>query len=157
MKKILKSIVFTGAFLALAFYASRLHAQNTNHSVTADDLVKVGFTNVRQETPTAGGRFVGPNEYFEVSDKVASPDSEAPNIVMVSDFSSSQNLAGSTLFTYGSDSHDFAIPGGRGKEGAMFDGRTAINFVKNNHYIVIVGPNREKIEALALAVANKIQ
>lgn len=123
-------------------------------TITADDLIKAGFSGVKRETAQANGRFSGSVPYFEVSDKVTDPTSEAPNIVMVDD---SLAGAGAINYTYGSDSHAFSIAGGQGKEGAMFDGRVTVSFVKNGHYDVIMGPNRQKIEALANLMAQKVQ
>jgi len=140
---------------ALAPGASNTGSQGVFSSpVTVGDLIKAGFTAVKQEVPLPNGRFNGPPLYFSVSDKASDPTSEAPNIVMVDD---SLTVAGAISYTYGSNSQAFAIIGGQGKEGTMFDGRIAINFVKNGHYVVVFGPNKQKIEALANLVAQKIR
>jgi len=126
--------------------------------ITASDLQNAGFTGVKQESPQAGGRFRGPADYFEVSDRVNDPQSEAPNIVMVdSAYHNNFSLANGDLYVYGTSSHPFDIVGGRGQEGTMFDGRIAINFIKGNNYTVIMGPNRQKIEALAQLVVQKVK
>lgn len=133
-------------------------ASAASASLMEADLQKAGFTQVKQIAPTtATGRFAGPQLYFQVSDKVTAPNSEAPNVVMVSDFVSTYQLGKGALFNYGADSHDFSVLGGSGQEATMFDGRVAINFIKNNHYDVIIGPNKSKIEALATLLAGEIQ
>ena len=61
------------------------------------------------------------------------------------------------LFSYGTDTRAFAISGGVGQEADFADGeRVALNFSKGIYYVVIIGPNSQKIEALARIVAAKI-
>lgn len=135
-----------------------------NHSLAADaafvsaaDLQKAGYTQVKQIAPTAAGRFAGPNLYFSVSDKVSDPNSEAPNVAMAEDFTASYDLSGVTLYNYGADSQTLSVSGGTGQVATLADGRVAINFIKNNHYDVVIAPNRVKAEALASIMAAKIQ
>ena len=136
-------------------WSNSLAAAN-NISLTANDLVRAGFSQVKVMAPAASGRFGGPNQYFSVSDKVSSPTSEAPNIVMISDSSLPYPPASSALFQYGTDSQVFSIIGGQGQEATLADGRVAINFIKSSNYVVIIGPNRSKIETLAVDLAGKI-
>jgi len=123
-----------------------------------NSLIQVGFSNVKQETETPSGRFKTPPYYFEVSDRVDATSSEASNIVMVYIYNSPDVFTTDTSFyTYGSDSHSFTIIGGVGKEGTMFDNRIVVNFTKGSTYVVVIGPNKQKIEGLAILVAQEIQ
>jgi len=160
-KKILQSsllvlgfVFFISAF-SFFFQSSLSHAAAASSFVTEADLQKAGFTQVKLIAPTSAGRFTGPELYFQVSDKVTAPTSETPNVVMVYDFAPSYQLGNGALFNYGSDSHDFSISGGSGQEATLFDGKVAISFVKNNHYDVIIGPNKAHVEALAQEMAAK--
>ena len=143
--------------LAIFFRLNYSRAAATAVFVSAADLQAAGFIQAKPLTPTASGRFSGPNLYFEVSDKVTAPSSEAPNIVMAEVFVVPYQLVTGALFNYRADSRDFQVLGGSGKEATMADGRVAINFIKNYHYDVIIGPSKTKIEALASLLAGKIQ
>jgi hypothetical protein len=157
-KKIISITMLVLVIITITLFKSKISQatpDTASSPVIVSDLAKAGFTGVKQEVPLAGGRFSGPALYFAVSDKVMTDStSEAPNIVMVSDL---QADAGALAYTYGSNSHAFDIAGGQGKEGIMFDARITINFVKNGHYVVIIGPNKQKIEALASLASQKIQ
>jgi hypothetical protein len=142
---------------ALTVGLSNSQAASNSMSVTTADLSRAGFTQVKAAVPTATGHFQGPNLYFTVSDKVAATSSEAPNLVMVSNLALPYAPASTALFKYGQDSHDFSISGGLGQEATLADGRVAINFIKGSNYVVIIGPNQAKIEALTTIVAGKIQ
>lgn len=130
-------------------------------AATVADLTTAGYTQVKALAPQGGGRYSGPNLYFTVGDKVSSPSSEAPDVVAVSDLSLPYVPGNGALFQYGNDSHDFNISGGLAKEATMADGRTAINFLKaahaGSHYVVLIGPNQNKLEKLAADLAAKIQ
>jgi hypothetical protein len=143
-----------GAIIAWPWSNSRAAA---NISLTVNDLIRAGFSQVKVMSPATSGRFSGLNQYFSVSDKVSSPASEAPNIVMVSDLSLPYPPSSTALFKYGADSQAFSIIGGQGQEATLTDGRVAINFIKSSNYVVIIGPNRSKIETLAVDLAGKIQ
>ena len=161
--KFLKSFLAVGfaVLLVLLFvfflnYNFSHAAGNANVAVSIADLKEAGFTKSKL-LPPANGRFAGPNLYFSVSDKVLDASSEAPNVVMVEDLVAAYPFSAGALFSYGVDSHDFAVAGGSAKEASMADGRSAINVVKGNHYLVLIGPNQAKIEKLALRLAAKIQ
>ena len=150
-------ILASGLLILLSpIHWSLVHADAGAALINSADVQRSGFTQVKQEMPTAAGHFNGPNLYFSVSDKVGA-DSEAPNIVMVSNQSLAYNPPLGSLVVYGSDVHSFIIPGGVGQEATMTDGRVAINFIKGHNYVVIIGPNPQKIENLAALVAGKIQ
>jgi hypothetical protein len=155
-----KNLIVAGAILLVSVGALTISSSFSQaagaYVVSAADLQKVGFKGVTQNKPNASGRFQGPNLYFEVSDKVAAT-SEAPNLVMVSDTAYPYNLPTSSLFKYGADSHNFTVAGGLGQEATLSDGRLAINFIQGKHYAVIIGPNKQKIEALTNLLAQKIQ
>jgi len=161
--KILRSLVlasFLGGLVLVGvglFNQGRSYAAGSSSGVTISDLTQAGFTQIKQISPNAAGKFNGPNLYFGVSDKVTSPTSEAPSLVMVDNLSLPYKPSTGALFNYGADSHPFSISGGTGQEATMADGRVAINFVKNNNYVVVIGPNQQKIEALAQIMAGKIQ
>ena len=164
VKKILQSSLLVLGFVFFIsafgfFFRSSLSkaAGNDSNFVAVADLQTAGFTQVKLIAPTSAGRFTGPELYFQVSDKVTAPTSEAPNVVMVNDFAPSYQLGNDigTFFNYGSDNHNFSIAGGSGEEATLFDGRLALSFVKNNHYDVIIGPNKARVEALAQIMAAK--
>jgi phage baseplate assembly protein gpV len=75
---------------------------------------------------------------------------------MVKDMVLPYQLTDGALFNYGSDSHDFSVAGSTGQEATMYDGRIAINFIKNSHYDIVIGPNQTKVEALASLMAAEI-
>lgn len=160
IKKSLKSVILAlGAGLVVFLFVfsphSRVKAADSG-PVMAADLQKAGYTQVKPLAPTAAGRFKGPNLYFEVSDKVSAPTSEAPNVVMTEDFILPYQPTESALFNYGADSQAFSVFGGSGKEATMPDGRVAINLIKGYHYVVVIGPNKVKVEALATSMAGKL-
>ena len=160
LKKSLSLFVVLGALAGVGIMAVNLHGSHASGAtvvVSAGDLAAAGFTQVKQIAPTAAGRFNGPNLYFSVADKVTSPASEAPNVVMISDLALPYQPGSNALYKYGADSHDFSITGGAGKEATLADGRIAINFSKGYNYVVVIGPNQTKIAALAGAIAAKIQ
>lgn len=125
---------------------------------TISDLQTVGFTNVQVATPV-GARFIGPTDYFTVADTVDPKNSEAPNVVMVdsSYYPYADKLPDTALYVHGTDNHPFDISGGKGQEATAGDGRIAVSFVKGNNYTVVIGPNKLKIEALALGIANEVK
>ena len=145
--------------LAAAFAASphRSRAAGNSVPVTVSDLTQAGYASVTPIAPAANGRFAGPTLYFSVSDKVSSPSSEAPNVVMVSDLPLPYLPSTGALFKYSADSHDFSVSGAPGKEATLADGRIAVNFLKSYNYVVVIGPNQQKVEALAIEIAGKIQ
>lgn len=162
-KKLLKSggiltvLVGLASLGILVFSSSNSRAASDILSVNTADLSTAGFTDIKQLAPITSGRFSEPNLYFSVSDKTSSKDSEAPNVVMVDSLFLPYTPANGALFNYGLDSHTFQIFGGAGKEATMADGRFAINFIKNNNYIVVIGPSQAKVEVLATTLASKIQ
>ena len=129
---------------------------NSSFSLTAADAIQAGYAGTKLITVTAIGRFPAPSFYFNTKDKVTSPLSETPNVVMVSVLPLS-DAATKTLFNYGVDSHYFALAGISAQEATMLDGKVAINFIKGNNYVIVMGPDKKKIETFALAIAAKIQ
>ncbi len=162
-KKILKSITIIATLSLMAFIviivfnSSKSQAAGNTIKVSASDLTNAGFTGVKKIKPQANGRYVGPNLYFSVNNKLSPADSKIPKAVMIDDLLLPYNPPTGALFIYGSDSHSFNIHDGAGKEATIADGRTAINFVKGYHYIVVIGPNKTDTENLASNLANKIQ
>jgi hypothetical protein len=162
-KKNLQLFLILGSALSIVIFTLYFHLSPSkaavigSGSVTVADLQKAGFAQVKQLTPLTSGRFSGPNLYFSVSDKVTAVSSEAPNIVMAEDYILPYQLSSGALFNYGLDNHDFSIAGGSGKEATMADGRVAINFIKNSHYDVLIGPNKMKVESLISTMADKIK
>jgi hypothetical protein len=155
-KIVIGSLLVIAVIAALGITFKISMAQTTTGQgalVTPADLAIAGYTNPRNIVP-ASGRYVGAY-YFNVDEKATSSTSEAPNLVLVSD--EQVNYVRTALsFTYGTDDHDFAIDGGIGREGTMADGRTVIYFDKGKSYIVIVAPNKQDTEKLALLIASKI-
>ncbi len=119
--------------------------------VTATDLVDAGFSGVEQQQP-ANGRFSPPNLYFTVQQNI--PNSPNGNMVMIL-VANTGNL--NSMHSYGSNTKSFNISGGTGQEGTMPDGRTAINFIKNTFYVVIIGPGVYETEKLVLIISSKIR
>ncbi len=148
------SICLAALFSLLIHYSHAADIAGQPIIITAADLTSAGFTNAQVADP-ANNRFITPPYYFTVAEK-ADLTSEAPNIVMVSILSTVSSPS-QLPYTYGTNNSDFTINGGIGKEGTMSDDRVAINFFKGNNYVVIIGPDKQKIEQLATIVANKIQ
>jgi hypothetical protein len=61
-----------------------------------------------------------------------------------------------TLFNYGTTQKPFDVDGGMGKEATLIGTRTAINFIKNGTYVVVIGPNVSGTEALVAIVSSKL-
>ena len=160
-KKLSASLILVGfsLFILIVVFSFNHSAKaaDVSISMTAADLQTAGFTQVKQIIAANGARFGGPDIYFSVSDKVTSSASEAPNVVMLKDLVLPYQLTSGALFNYGSDSHDFSVAGSTVQEATMYDGRIAINFIKNNHYDIVIGPNKTKVEALASLMAAKIK
>ncbi|MBU6415383.1 hypothetical protein KGQ34_04065 [Patescibacteria group bacterium] len=126
-------------------------------SITANDLASAGYARGTQQRPQTA-MYLPPNVYFWVHED---PNDNSNNLLMVSQYHQDAPFD-SPLFDYGAHgnvtSHSVDIPGGRGQEAPLLnDGRIALNFAKGNYYIVIIGPNSQKVERLAVLIAEKIQ
>lgn len=117
------------------------------YSVTEADLQAAGFTGSFEKLQSSS-----PAQYFSVDDDAT----KTSKLLMISQQTTPTVLPESALFTYGSDSKSFNIPGSKAKEATTNDGRVAINFIKGYQYVVIMGPNKTKVESLALALSQKI-
>jgi len=60
------------------------------------------------------------------------------------------------LFGYGSSSVSVNVSGAKAQAAELDNGRVALNFAKGNYYIVIIGPDAQKVENLANEIAGKI-
>jgi len=135
-----------------------LIALNTNislaeKSVTIEDVSSAGFSSPIIQPPTDDGNYPGSATYFWVGNNTAR--SPAKNLVMVSSVNMPKNTQ--NLFSYGASQKDFPVSGGKGLEAILGGARTAINFLKNGIYVVIIGPNAAETETLATIVASKIK
>ncbi|MDD4901772.1 MAG: hypothetical protein PHE24_01420 [Patescibacteria group bacterium] len=128
-------------------------AADQNALVNAADLTIAGFTDAKA-VPAANGRYSGAY-YFSVAEKAEATDSEAPNLILVSD-ERVNYIRTSLSFSYTATDKVFPITNGVGKEGTMPDGRTVIYFDKGKSYVVIIAPDKQKTEKLALLIASKI-
>jgi len=144
-------LLAAGVFLLL-FHPVKADGQSAK--VTAVDLTTAGFSGPQLIAPV-NGKYLGSNLYFSLTDKLAI--NSEPDQVMVDYLTLPYMPSDSALFNYGSDNHIFPISGGAGREATITDGRTAINFIKGYNYIVVIGPETPKVEALATALASKIQ
>lgn len=137
-KTLLLAGVTLSAWLVLGFTASA----ETTLSATNQDLTAAGFTVVKQENATTN-RFAAPNLYFRVKEVSAgsewknddSADVLAILILPVTDKTWAYNnglLAKTDL-----------------------NGRTQITFSRPGYYVSIVGPNENKVSALANILKNK--
>lgn len=121
-------------------------------TITAEDVAAAGFSHPQIQLPTGDGNYPSSVSYFWVGDgKQRSP---AKNLVMVSLVfvpASVQNL-----FVYGTTKKVFPVDGGKGLEATLGGTRTAINFLKQGRYVVVIGPSAKETEALASIVASKI-
>jgi len=129
--------------------------------ITADDVLRAGFVSPKVEPPTADGNYQ-PATYFWVNLQkgvTALDKQSARNLLAISVVSVPKGYQ--TLFNYGafynSTSTPFAIDGGIGSESlGLAQGRTTINFIKSDRYVVIIGPGAKEVEALARIVAGRI-
>jgi hypothetical protein len=138
-------VLKTGPFVSLAttdIYAAG-YAQ-----VSTQDPVLVGQTATSSYT-----RYALPNRYFWVNG--APERSTLANLLMVAQYHVSPTDT-VTLFNYGTARHPFSISGGTAQEGKLADGRIALNFLKGQYYVVIIGPIQQNIETLARIIAKKI-
>ncbi len=142
------------AAIGIALNNSRAQTTADQSSlVAASDLAIAGFTNATA-VPAANGRYAGAY-YFNVAEKAQAADSEAPNLVLVSD-EQVDYVRTALSFSYSATDQVFPIAGGVGKEGTMADGRTVIYFDKGKSYVVIIAPNQLDTEKLAQLLAAKI-
>ncbi len=162
-KKLLKSIAIISVFGLVSFFgilifkSASTQAANRILTVSVQDLSQAGFSNVQKILPETSGRYDGPNLYFSVSDLGQVVKSSTAHIVMIDNLLLPYQPAAGALFKYGANSRAFQISSGAGKIATITDGRTAINFIKGDHYVVVIGPDQARVEALATALANKIQ
>lgn len=130
-------------------------------AITPKDLAQAGFVSPVTQAPTSDGGYQ-PASYFWVNgqksvDAISSVS--VHNLIMVS--VETVPAGYKTLFdygtSYGSSSAPFLIESGAGREfKGLSQDRTAINFIKNSRYAVIIGSDALKTEALARLVAGKI-
>jgi hypothetical protein len=104
------------------------------------DLTKAGFNNVKS-LAERNGQYVGPAQYFQVNGR---------DLVLVSFLAS----APKTLFVYGHNSQAY---GTLGHIATLADGRSALNLVSSGHYAVIIGPDQQKVIALADILVEKLK
>ncbi len=124
-------------------------------TVTSDDLARAGYTGISQQQPQ-DGNYQLPNLYFWVQEgSQGSAKQFTANLLMVSQYTDGSTY-NDPLFIYGTTT-PVVINGGRGQEAQLRnDTRVALNFAKGAYYIVIIGPDAQKVEALAALVAAKI-
>jgi hypothetical protein len=116
--------------------------------VTPTDLAQAGYTgNVEQ----VFREVKYPAVYFKTNEYQVD---DVNNVLMVSQYYS-ESMYTDALFNYGTNRHSVVISGGQGQEGEI-GRRVALNFSKGHYYIVIIGPNSKKVEALASLIASKI-
>jgi len=146
--------------LLVVFGVSFTHNKNKAHadpagaiSITTDDLAQAGYSGATEQPPQ-DNLYQLPNLYFWVHEDLKSKDNTS-NLLMVSQYTSGSNYT-DTLFSYGTSTHSVFINGTSAQEGKLADGRTALNFSKGTYYLVIIGPNAKKVEALAVLLAAKI-
>ena len=165
MRISLKKVV-GGAIAIIAFIVGTqavVYAQNSltteknqpagEKIVSLQDLLDAGFTSPRTQPSTEDGSYPASVSYFWVG--ANAQKSPAKNLVMVSTMI--VPLSVRNLFSYGTKQKDLLIPGGVGKEANLGGTRTAINFLKNKTYVVIIGPSVAETKALTSIVASKIQ
>lgn len=169
-KKVIKAFVLVGIFVfavALSLGAkprSSHAATNTTTSAlvqlhaTVADLTSAGFTGIKTDPPDKQ-TFLGPTDYFTVADSVSAKTANLPHIVMVdsSSYPYVDQLPDAALYKYSVNDQSFAITGGTGDEATLSDGRTAVSFIKGNNYTLVIGPDKQKTEALALVMAGKVK
>lgn len=120
-------------------------------AINIHDIESASFTSVRQQLQTPDGHYPSPNLYYWV-DKSDVTDITADNLLMVSITTVYNNFTG--IHEYPA-SQSFKLGDINGLEG-FEEKRTTIDFIKNNQYVVIIGPGKDKVEKIAAIVAAKI-
>lgn len=131
-------------------------SQKTYLSVVSGDILNAGYTGVTEQQ-SDGTNYQSPNLYFWVNG--ASRTNTMPDgnfdLLMVSQYTDGTPYT-ADLFSYGTSTRSVGVSGARAQEAKLADGRVALNFAKGNYYIVIIGPDSQKVESLANIVAKKI-
>lgn len=149
-------IIFASTLIFICFgviVKLNIYAQSSyTLDISSNDLNKAGYIEVTQQPPE--GLMYQPATYFWVNGTL--DKTNVANLLMISQYHQDTPYT-NTLFNYGISRQQFTIPGGVGQENVLAnDSRVALNFAKGNYYIVIIGPDLKKIEALALIIAAKI-
>lgn len=134
---------------------SNIEASSSNKvpSVTMDDLRQAGYGNISVQEAQQDGKYRLPNLYFWVNGQSTT---DLHNLFAISIYDNGSPYT-SKLFDYGINIHPISIRGGQGQEGQLInDTRVALNFAKGNFYIVLIGPDSQKVESLANIIAGKI-
>lgn len=108
-------------------------------SVTADELLSAGFTNVT-ELPAANGAFALPNHYFRVGETV--PDSFG--------WGNGSNLV--TVLITPKVNQNWVYNNGQMKT-LDLAGKTQARFTTANYYVVVTGPESGMVVSLAEELA----
>ncbi len=109
-------------------------------AATIQDLIAAGYTDPVVQAPTANA-FQPPAVYFRVKEKVASPDAEAPDLVMTWIFRLN-NAEGFTL---------------EQPKIENFAGKISACSTQQQYYICAIGPDQAKVLALLDVLKKKIQ
>lgn len=121
-------------------------------AINTRDIESAGFTSVRQQPQTPDGRYPSSNLYYWVDKPTDATDITADNLLMVSITTVFNTFTGIHEYPASQSFNVGDIHGLEGTEG----NRTTIDFVKNNQYVVIIGPGKDKAEKMAVIVAGKI-
>ena len=143
-------------FLTVALYSNTIYTKaftsTKNPTITIDDLTQAGYSGITQQE-FQGTKYRPPNLYFWVNN---GNENDLGNLVMVFVYDNGFHYTDG-LFNYGTAIHQISIIGSRAQEGKLAgDTRTAVNFAKGNFYVVVFGPDSQKVETLAAIIANKI-
>ena len=124
--------------------------------VAVYDLKQAGYT--YPEAKADGGQMPVPApQYFLVKERVTGYAATS-NVVMVYHYISPYAIASlDGLYAYAETSQALFIEGGFGKETQLVDRRFVVSLVKGKDYVVAIGPDKAKLENLAISLAKKIK
>jgi hypothetical protein len=148
---IFSMLILSLLFVSHTFFSKRVSAESIA-LVNITDVINSGYSKAILKQPT-DTMYKVPNLYFSVGEN--GKDSIS-NLLMI-DIYYQDSPYSSALFNYGKNGHPVSIQGAIAQEALLAnDERVALNFSKGNYYIVIIGPNKQKVESLAKIIANKI-
>lgn len=147
------SLLVASLAMAQANDAMKPQSAPLKNLLSLSDVTEAGFVSPKIQPSAKDGDFPASATYFWVNP--SEKQSPVNNLVMISAFTLPADVQ--TLFHYGVNQKDFPIEDGTGKLATLTGTRTAINFIKHGTYVVIIGPTATEVEALATAIASKIQ
>ena len=125
------------------FFIDQIVAQTGSFGISVDLLTEAGFTNVIIQEQE-GTRFMPPVKYFRVNETLSGAQAEA--------WGDSSNLV--AVLAIPTPYRDSSIHKERNAQIIDLEGRTQVRVITEGHYIVVTGPEMNKVGELARFLAE---